>query len=200
MATDFDISRAAARVYSQALLDLASEQGQADAVGEEMAALSALWDREPAFAALMSSAAIDEDARAASIKNVFAARVSPLVFNLLMVLNRKRRTMILRHVAESYRHLLDRMHGRDDVFVTSAIPLKDDQRKWLVEWLRGKLKVEPVLVERVDPDILGGITIQAADRIVDVSVRKRIGDMRSALRAASDRRLREAGTRFVKES
>jgi len=200
MATDFDISQAAARVYAESLLELANEQGQADAVGQEMAALHQLWDKEPAVAQLMSSAAIDEEARATSIKRIFGGKVSPLVFNLLMVLNRKRRAMILRDVCIAYRHMLDRLRNRDEVFVTTAVPLEDGQRNLLKEMLRKRLKFEPILIERVNADLLGGIFVQAADRVLDTSVSRRLKDMQSALLATADRNLRAATARFVRET
>src|SRR6266404_1787518 len=112
MASDFEIFSAAGTIYAESLLDLAQKAGQADVIGEELAGLAELWRRDPDFAAMMSSAAIDESARGESIRKIFTGKVSQLVLNLMLVLNRKRRTMILPHICDSYRRKLDLMMGR----------------------------------------------------------------------------------------
>ncbi len=200
MATDFDITRAAAAVYAESLLELAEEAGQADSVGEELADLRHLWDRDAAFARLLSSAAIDDDARAMSIRKVFGeGRVSALVFKFLMVLNHKRRSMILPAVCDAYKHRLDAKRGRGEVFVSSAVPLEDAHRAGLKVQVRRLTGLEPMLVEQVDPDLLGGLRVQVSDRVYDASVRRRLGDLRSELLSAVEKHLLGGMSRFVTE-
>lgn len=200
MATDFDITKAAASVYAESLLELANEAGQADAIGEELAELRGLWDRDAAFAGLMSSAAIDDDARALSIRKIFGAgRVSELVYKFLMVLNGKRRAMMLPVVCDAYRQLLDKQHGRSEVFVSSAVALDDGQRDGIRQQIKRLNSIDAVLVERVEPDLLGGLYIQVGDYIYDSSIRRRLRDMRTELLVSLEKHLHGARARFVTE-
>src|SRR5438046_1136421 len=98
MASDFEIFSAAGAIYAESLLDLAQKAGKADDFGAELEVLRELWRRDPGFVAMMSSAGIDETARRESIRKIFDGKVSPLVLNLLLVLNDKGRAMILPHV------------------------------------------------------------------------------------------------------
>jgi F-type H+-transporting ATPase subunit delta len=199
MASEFDISQAAAAIYAESLLQLADEAKQAEPVGQELADLAALWRAEPTFAAMMSSAAIDVDARRESLKKIFSGKVSKLVFNLLMVLNNNRRSSILPAVCDAYRHKLTKKLGRQEVFISTAVPLEEAQRTTLREAARRILGREPVLVERVDPELLGGLIVQAGDRQYDSSIKRRIRDMRSALLAATEKHLLAGTGRFVTE-
>ncbi|MFQ5422999.1 MAG: ATP synthase F1 subunit delta [Phycisphaerae bacterium] len=200
MANDFDITRAAASVYAESLLELAEEAGQADSVGEELADLRRLWDADAAFARLMASAAIDDDARAMSIRKVFGeGHVSALVFKFLMVLNHKRRSMILPAVCDAYKHLLDANRGRGEVFVSSAVPLEDAHRASLKAQVQRLTGLELTLVEQVDPNLLGGLRIQVSDRVYDASVRRRLGNLRSELLSAVEKHLLGGTSRFVTE-
>lgn len=199
MASEFDISQAAAAIYAESLLQLADESKSAELVGQELADLAALWRAEPSFAAMMSSAAIDDDSRRESLKRIFGGKLSKLVFNLLMVLNDKRRSSILPAVCDAYRHKLTTKLGRQEVFISTAVPLEEAQRSTLREAAKRILGREPVLVERVDPELLGGLIVQAGDRQYDTSIKRRIRDMRSALLAATEKHLLAGAGRFVTE-
>jgi F-type H+-transporting ATPase subunit delta len=198
MATDFDISQAAAAIYAESLLQLANEAGQAEEIGSELREIRELWKQDSSFAAMMSSAAIDIHARRESIRKVFGSgRVSRLVLNFLLVLNDKRRSMILPAVCDSYRRKLDRQLGIEEVHVTSALPLSDEQRARLRAEIKRMTGNETDLFEKVDPDVLGGMTVQVADRLYDLSVYRRLGDLRRALLASMEKHVLGDVSRFV---
>ncbi|MBN2562191.1 MAG: ATP synthase F1 subunit delta [Phycisphaerae bacterium] len=201
MATDFDISHAAGAIYAESLLQLANEANEAEEIGEELRELKALWNRDVQFATMMSSAAIDVGARRASIRKAFGSgRVSRLVLNLLLVMNDKRRSMILPAVCDAYRRKLDRQLGREEVRVTTAVPLDDKQRIKLRAEIKRLTGNESDLVERVDPDVVAGMTVQVADRLYDMSASRRLRDLRAALLASVEKHLLGGVSRFVTEA
>lgn len=199
MASEFDISQAAAAIYAESLLQLATEAGQAESIGQEMEDLAAIWKVEPGFAAMMLSAAIDVDARRDSLKRIFADRLSPLTMKLLLVLNAHRRSSILAAVCDSYRRKLAVQLGRQSVFVSTAVPLDDARREKLRAEIRRLTRREPVLFETVDPDLLGGMAIQVGDKLYDTTIRSRIRKIRSILLASTEQHLLAGGDRFVTE-
>src|ERR1041385_3980649 len=79
MASDFEIFSAAGTIYAESMLQLAQKAGQSDAVGEELSGLAELWRRDPAFAAMMSSVAIDINARRESIRKIFTGKAAKFV-------------------------------------------------------------------------------------------------------------------------
>jgi ATP synthase delta (OSCP) subunit len=54
-------------------------------------------------------------------------------------------------------------------------------------------------VERVDPTVLAGLSIQVGDRVYDFSARRRIRDIRRSLANSVQRYLISGATRFVTE-
>jgi len=199
MSTDLDISLGAASVYAGSLLELANESGQADAVGAELADLRALWERDAALVGLMSSAAIDMDARRASLKKIFSGRVSQLVFNLLMVLNDKRRAMILPWVCDAFRLKFNEQRGRREAVVTTAVAMDDAQRATVREQVKRLSGWDAILVERVDAGVLGGLVIQVGDHVYDATVRRRIRDYEHGLHLAVRKFLQSGVSRFMTE-
>lgn len=201
MSTAFDISQAAAAVYAESMLQLAEEVGQAEDIGAELWQLRELWDSDPSFAAMMSSAAIDADARRASLRKVFGGgRLNMLILNLLLVLNDKHRSMILPRVCEAYRARLDNRLGREEVHVVSAQPLAEIQRSALRAQIRRLTGHDADLFEKVDPRILGGISLQIGDRLYDLSVRRELNDLRVRLLASGERELSADSARFVTDA
>ncbi|MCG8406487.1 MAG: ATP synthase F1 subunit delta [Phycisphaerales bacterium] len=201
MASEFDIAQSAASVYAESLLELANEAKQAEEIAQELSGLRALWDQEPAFSGMMSSAAIDDDARRESLKRAFGSgRVSPLVLNLMLVLNEKRRSMILPLVCDAFRHKLDAQIGREEVFVTTASPLEDPQREKIRDEVKRLTGQDAILVEKVDPEVLGSLKIQVGDRLYDMTLRRRLRDLRSGLLASTEDHLRSGMDRFVTEA
>jgi F-type H+-transporting ATPase subunit delta len=200
MATAFDITLAAAAVYAESLLQLAEEAGKAEEIGAELRQLRELWDRDTDFAAMMSSPAIEVGDRRKILRTVFArGRVSPLVLNLLLVLNDKHRSMILPGVCDAYRVKLDERLEREEVYVATAQPLSEPQRSTLRAQIKRLTGHEADLFENVDPQVLGGITVQIGDRLYDLTVRQRLDSIRSALLTSGERRLSQNMSRFVTE-
>jgi len=59
------------------------------------------------------------------------------------------------------------------------VPLTDDARKRVVELANAKHPGKSIeLVEKVDPSIIGGVTIRIGDEQYDGSVSRRLSDMR----------------------
>ena len=200
MPSDFDISQAAATVYAESLLQLANEAGLAKELGAELRELKELWECDPGFAVMMSSAAIDVAARRATLRRAFGdGRVHQLVLNLLLVMNDKRRSMILPQVCVAYRRKLDVQLGSEIVQVTTAVPLTEEQRGRLRTEVKRLTGHDADLFEKTDPDVLGGIRVQVADRLYDLSVDRRLHDVRAALLAGVQKHLLGGIERFVKQ-
>lgn len=200
MATDFDTTQAVSSVYAESILALAEERGMTDGVAEELAQLRELWGRDQQFVDLMTSSAIDQDARRESLRRVFGnGRVSPLMFDFLMVLNDKYRAYLLPAVCDAFVRQLNFKRGRREAFVTSAVPLDDPQRARLLGELRRLSRFEPILVERVDPDVLGGLKVQMGDYLFDASVAQRLQDYRDELKLAVQKYLLRGEARFMTE-
>jgi len=76
------------------------------------------------------------------------------------------------------------------VYVVTAAPISDEMRTKIVEKLTRETGQLIQLVERVSPQLLGGIRIQYGDFIYDTTVAKQLKDIKSALLAAGE----EAGS------
>ena len=76
---------------------------------------------------------------------------------------------------------MDEAQGGVRAFVTTALPLREDQAERLRRALGGWLGAEVVLDARVDPEIVGGIAVRVGDRLLDASLRGRLARARAQM-------------------
>jgi F-type H+-transporting ATPase subunit delta len=177
-----DTSSHVAHVYSEALYRAAEQQGRVEEVRGELDSLvKEVFRRAPALELILASPAISRERKKEVIDQVFGGRASDLFLHTLQVLNGHDRLGLLRHVVATFDTLCDQKAGRMMVEVRSAVPLSDEQRGRLNDLLRQVAAREPVLRETIDPDLLGGLVVQAGDWVYDASMRTKLGMMRNHL-------------------
>jgi F-type H+-transporting ATPase subunit delta len=174
---------ALARVYAQALLDVADQRGAADDVLSELEELRRHAAASSDFAAFLASPAVDEEARRAVLERLLRGRASALLVDALQVVNRKGRLGLLPTIAEAYAQALDERRGRIEVTVETARPLDDDQRRRLVEAVARHSGKQARLREEVRPGLIGGLVVRIGDRKIDNSIASRLAALAEALHA-----------------
>jgi F-type H+-transporting ATPase subunit delta len=185
---DIDVLRVA-RVYAEALLNPAEKAGTVDEIWDQFAALTrGAGEADPV--ALMTSTAIPRARRGEVLRLVFTDRVDDLLFNFLMVLHDHDRLGILRAIAAVFHELMDERARRVQVKVSSAVPLTDPERQQVRDLARRRFELEPILIEAVDPGLLGGLRIQVGDQVIDATVRTRLETLKNQLLARSSHAIR----------
>jgi F-type H+-transporting ATPase subunit delta len=170
--------------YARSLLELATEGGQADEVGREMAGVRELLEQNPTFAAFLADPGIGAAERTATLEKLFRGRASPLVFNFLGVVNNHGRMRLLGPIAQAYGDLLDAQKGNVEVDVTVAQRLTPDQLEQVRQRVSQSLGRNAIVHQYVDEDIIGGLVLRVEDRLIDASVRYQLEAMRERLLAA----------------
>jgi F-type H+-transporting ATPase subunit delta len=164
-----------ARRYARALLSLARERQALEAVGEELGRAVAAFD-EPLLRPLVLSPAIDARARRATARAVVdALGVSSAVRNLLLLLADRDRLTILPDIGRAYDALLDDALGRARVTIRSASALVAGERTELIELARRLTgRKDVIAVTEVDPELLGGVVLDAGGTVYDGSIRAQL--------------------------
>ena len=189
--------RRVARVYAEALLNVAEGMGKADEVGQELQSLVAdVYSTSPDIEEALASPVIKRTAKVSVLEHAFRGKVSDLTFNFLHVLNSKDRLSLVRHVAAALRGLVDERAKRVRVTVKTATPLTDEQTERLKTTIGQATGLDPVLNIRVDADLLGGMIVQVGDTVFDSSVRTSIEAIRNSLLARSNYEIQTGRDRF----
>ncbi|NBO93380.1 MAG: ATP synthase F1 subunit delta [Planctomycetia bacterium] len=191
-----DDTRQVARVYADALYKAADAGALVQQVREELGVVvEGLFVRDPGLGLFFESASITRERKAEAIERAFSG-ASQTMRSFLGVLNAHDRLMTLRPIAEAFGKLCDRVSRRVAVQVTSAVQLTDDERRRVSDDVRAVANVEPILEEKIDPDILGGLIVRIADWVYDASVRTRLATIRKQLIERSGHGVESGRDRF----
>lgn len=177
-------TRSGGRRYAEAAFDLAGRDSTFDRWRDDLRlAASVLGDA--GVARVVGSQSLPFEERVAVIDRALSRDVQPQVLNLVKLLARRDRLDLLPVVAAEFTTLLNRRRGIVPAIVTSAAPLtpaEDAAMRAKVAQLAG---AEVDLSTRVDPALIGGVTVRIGDRLHDASVRGRLERLREDLLARS---------------
>lgn len=166
--------RAASR-YVKSLLGLAVEKKVLDEVHRDMLLFSQAVSDSRQLELLLQSPVIKHDQKLEILKKIFGGKVHSLTMAFFEIITRKNREPILASVAREFHNAYNDYKGIGKATVTTAIPLDAKSRaefEKLVKEYSEKKEIE--LIERVDPELIGGFVLNVGDRQVDASIRNKI--------------------------
>ena len=177
----------AAVQYARALLDLANEKNQAEAIGQEMSELGKIIEGNKTLSAFLSDPGIGPAEHQQLLDRVFRGKVLPLIMNLMGVLNSKNRLGLLLGITEAYQELLDEQLGKVEVDVTVAHRLDGPALEQVRQRISQALKKDAIVHQYVDEKIIGGMVLRVDDKLIDASVKYQLEAMKRQLFAATPR-------------
>jgi F-type H+-transporting ATPase subunit delta len=165
-------TRAVAERYARALLEVAlDKKADLDRIGKELEGFQALLERESELETALASPTIPAAKRVVLLEAVLdSAEASPETLNLLRLLAKNERILLVGLVAESFHRLVLEHRQIQPGEIVSAHPLSGDQKKRLAGQLGQALGKTMELTYRTDPEILGGVVVRVGNRIFDASV------------------------------
>jgi F-type H+-transporting ATPase subunit delta len=122
-----------------------------------------------------------ESSAKASILSDIAGDDEPLFKNFLLLIAEKGRAGELEDIAHEFERLMAREERRLTVELTTARELTDDEAKAIVAQIEQAAGRTVEATRSVDPDLVGGIVLQAGSYRVDASVRGRLERLRQTL-------------------
>ena len=158
------------RVYAQALLELATEQGVVDEVADEVQQLLPLISDGGDLHRLLVNPAIGDQERGQIIQRIFEGKVSGLLYTMLRVMGDKGRLGSVPEMASGYLLAVAEAKGQIDVqaYVASELDSAAVQQ----------------VAQQIDPSLIGGMRIKVGDRLIDASVASQLRNMKNKMIAA----------------
>ena len=174
--------------YADALFELAQEQGALDAVEKDVAKVAEAL-RQQDFADWLFDARVPaarKSERIAELVRPFHA----LTKSFVQLVQQKRRERVLLGLAPAFRRRLLASRGEVEGRVESARPLDAAELAELAAHLTKLIGRKVLLENRVVPELLGGVRVLVAGRLVEQSV---VGRLEGLRRRLSQSRMLSAG-------
>jgi F-type H+-transporting ATPase subunit delta len=167
-------------LYARALFEAAKEADRLDVVQEELADFVHATREVPELGALLSNPQLDPRAKAAALEDLLGG-ADELVRNFLLLLVEKGRASQLDEMSREFEALVAQEARRLTVELTTAYELSDDEAGAIVGQIEKASGRAVDATRRVDPELIGGIVLQAGSMRVDASVRGRLERLRHEL-------------------
>ncbi len=175
-----------ARVYAQALFDAARDAGVVEPVSRELGDFVAALAASAPLRGVLADPQVDAAARRRVVAEVTRGG-QPLLVNALQLMLERGRFAAVSAMREAYEALAAVEEGAVEVEVVSVAKLAPETEKKIAARVHEATGRRVELVQRVDPDILGGLVLRIGDIIVDGSVQARIRQLRRRLATAEVR-------------
>lgn len=112
-----------------------------------------------------------------------AVKFSPEVISTIAALQKERDTDLVGNVQRRLAELIDRDDKTVVATVTTAVRMDDQLRRAAVKKCHELFDADVYLVERIEPQIIGGIIIEGRGERYDASVRAQLASVRKTLSA-----------------
>ena len=168
------------RTYARALFEAAQEKGRLAKVREELGDFVAAVDAVPELDGLLRNPQLDPRAKAQALDDVLGG-ADALVRNFVLLTVEKNRGGQLREIHKEFERLVAAAERRLTVELTTAYELSDDDAQQILKQIEDASGRQVDATRSVDPDLIGGIVLQAGSLRVDASVRGRLERLRREL-------------------
>ncbi|MEO5964778.1 MAG: ATP synthase F1 subunit delta [Candidatus Limnocylindrales bacterium] len=175
---------AAARRYAEAAFEVALAEDQLDRWQADLATAVAILGR-PDVEPTVHSPAVALGARIEIVRQLLEPRITPGALRLVSLLVERGKVHTLPRIAEEFTRLFNAQRGVVLATVTSAVPLTADETAEIRSRVEAMAGSAVELRTEVNPDLLGGLTIQVRDRLLDASIRGRLERLRDQLHAGT---------------
>jgi F-type H+-transporting ATPase subunit delta len=170
-------------MYARALFEAAQDEGRLETVAEEVHDLAAAVEQVPELQAVLTNPELDRDVKVAVLEDVLGD-ADELVRNFVRLLVEKGRGGELLEIARELDALAASEQQVLAVELTTAYELSDEEFASIVRQIEQASGRTVQAGRSVDPDLIGGIVLQAGSMRLDASVRGRLERLRQELATA----------------
>ena len=170
-----------AREYGSGLYAQTEEEKISASVLEEMQMLCECFRSQPEFLRLLSNMSLSKAERVGILDKALRGQVHPYLLNFLKILCERGSLGEFKGCEDAFRTLYHQDYGIIEAYVTTGAPMNDDQRKRMTEKLSAMSGKQVTLIEKVDPQVIGGVLLEMNGKRYDNTVRHRLNAIHQAM-------------------
>ncbi|WPR75389.1 ATP synthase F1 subunit delta [Algoriphagus sp. NG3] len=165
--------------YAKSIMELSLEKGRLEEVHQDFERLTALAASNHELALVLKNPVVNSEKKMNVLKALFP-QSDPLTMTFFEIVSRKNREEILLDVAKEFEAQYNLHHSIQVAEVITTFPIDDKLRKEfadVVKEISGKRSVQ--LVEKINPDLVGGYILTVNDRQLDESLSSKLRQLKT---------------------
>jgi F-type H+-transporting ATPase subunit delta len=170
--------------YAEALLDLAKSNDSLKETTNDMNIVSQFLANSSDLKKFLGNPLITKDAKKNVVKDILGEQIAGSTLKFLLLLVDRGRIEILESIAQKFLELSYKQESIEIAKITSSIQLSAQQQKEIAEKLKiitGAKQIKLAL--KVDPQLIGGFTIEIGSKLIDTSIRGQLKQISTLLGA-----------------
>ena len=173
-----------AEPYAEALVDLAVANGSLKETTNDMNIVSQFLANSSDLKKFLGNPLITRGAKKNVIKDILGDLINASTLTFLMLLVDRSRVSFLGAIAKRFLELSYKQDSIEIAKVISSIQLSLQQQKNLAEKLKVITGAKQIkLALKVDPNLIGGFTVEVGSKLIDTSIRGKLKQIGSLLGA-----------------
>jgi F-type H+-transporting ATPase subunit delta len=169
--------------YASALFELASDQKALDTVVADLDRFEAMVAGSDDLRRLVRSPVFSSEEQTRAVSAILdRAGIGGLAANFIRLVAKNRRLFAVRDMTRAFRALVAKSRGEVTAHVTVAQALSEDHLTTLQEALRRVTGKTISLDVKVDPSLIGGLTVKIGSRLIDASLKTKLQSMKIAMK------------------
>jgi F-type H+-transporting ATPase subunit delta len=173
-----------ARVYAEALFEVAKEKGKLDAIRKQLGQVADALERDRELAVFFFSPYFSSAEKRAGIERAISG-AEPELVNFLELLVEKHRMPVIFRIRRRFDELWAAENKRLEVTLTSAVELDSEVVERVGAEIERQTDRTVDLRTRVDENVLGGLVLQVGNMVLDASIRNRLEKLRKEVAQAA---------------
>nr|YP_010338314.1 ATP synthase CF1 delta subunit [Bangia atropurpurea]UNJ18264.1 ATP synthase CF1 delta subunit [Bangia atropurpurea] len=175
-----------AQPYASALLDLANTKNATQQIRQDMKLIEDILLQSAKLKNFLANPLKTTESKKQVIAATFGDQISEDTLSFLMVLVDRKRISMLDIIASKYLELAYQMESLTIASISTSIALSSAQEKLLSNKIKAMTNAKEVkLIISVNPELIGGFTIQIGSKVIDTSIRGQLRQMASHLDVAA---------------
>ena len=171
-----------AEPYAEALLDLAKSNGSLKETTNDMNIVTQFLANSSDLKKFLGNPLITKDAKKNVVKDIFGEQIDGSTLKFLLLLVDRGRIEVLESIAQKFLELSYKQESIEIAKITSSIQLSADQQKSIAEKLKKITGAKQIkLALKVDPQLIGGFTIEIGSKMIDTSIRGQLKQISALL-------------------
>jgi F-type H+-transporting ATPase subunit delta len=173
-----------ARVYAEALFDVAKEKDKLDRIQDELNQFAKALDGDRELQVFFFSPYFSSAEKREGIERAVSG-ADPEFVNFLELLVEKHRMPVIFRIRRQFEEMWKKENRKLDVTVTSAVELDPEVIAQVGAEIEKQTGQQVELTTRVDDGVVGGVVLQVGNMVLDASIRNRLEKLRKNVARAA---------------
>ena len=176
------MAKLVSKTYGDALFEIAVEENRMDSLMEEISMVQAVLNENSDFEKILMHPEIPKSKKLQVIEDVFKGKISDALTGFLRIVVTKGR---YKDLPDIFAYFIARVKEYKKIGVAqvvSAVPVTDGQKQKSEKKLLDTTHYETMEIDyKVDESLIGGLMIRIGDRVVDSTIKSKLGKLTANL-------------------